>query len=69
MSDSRREIREDVVKARIEVPNVVRIVIAQEMIELGQRLGNVLVPAAVDNVDPFVGVRVVQQKGMILGLV
>jgi hypothetical protein len=61
-----REIIEDIVQARIEVPNVPGPMIAQEIIELGERIGNVQVAPAVNSIHPLPGVRVVKQQEMLL---
>src|SRR6266481_5781307 len=68
MSDRRCEIREDIVQARIEMANVARPMIAEEIIELGERARNVLVTTAVNKFNPLTGVRVVKQQEMILAL-
>jgi hypothetical protein len=42
--------------------------IAQEIIELRKRAGNVLIAAPVNDIQPFAGVRVVKQQLMFLAL-
>ena len=60
-ADRRSEIREDIVQARIEMANITGPMIAQEKIELGERLRNVCLAPAINNVNTFTGVRVVEQ--------
>jgi len=48
--------------------NVARPMIAQEIIKLGERAGNVLVAAPVDNIKPFARMRVEKLQEMILAL-
>ena len=66
--DRRRESRQDVVQARIEMANVAGSMIAQEIIEFGKSAWNVLVAVAVNNIKPFTRVRVVEHEEMIPAL-
>ena len=68
MPDRQCEIGEDIVQVRIEMADVARAMIAQEIIELRERAGNVLIAAPVDDIQPFAGVRVVKQQLMFLDL-
>jgi hypothetical protein len=67
-ADRRGEIGEDIVQARIKMANIARPMIAQEKVELGERVRNVCVAAAINNVNTLVGVRVVKQKEMIVAI-
>jgi len=60
-ADRRGEVREDIVQARINMTNIAGPMIAQEKIELGERLRNVCLAAAINNVNTLSGVRVVEQ--------
>src|SRR5580698_3391766 len=60
MSHRRGEIGQNIVQARIEMAHLAGIMIAQEIIQLGQRARNVLLPAPEHNFQPFVRVRVVE---------
>jgi hypothetical protein len=42
--------------------------IAKKKIKLGERVRNVLIAAAVNNINPLSGVRVVKKQAMILAL-
>ena len=66
MPDRRREIVENIVEPRIKVANIAGPMIAQEIIELGERARNVLVSAPVSNFHPLTGVRVIKPQDMIL---
>ena len=68
MTDRDRQIVEDIVETGIEMANVAGAMIAEEIIELGERGGNELVATAVNNISPLGGVRVVKQQMMILAL-
>jgi hypothetical protein len=68
MSDRGCEIVKDVVQMRIEMANVAGPMIAEEIIQLGERGGNVLVAMAIDNIEPLSGVGVVKTQEMILAL-
>ena len=57
---------EDIVQARIEMANVTGAMIAQEIVELGERARNVLVTLAVNKFNPLSGVRVVKPQTAIL---
>jgi len=59
MSDRGREIVKDIVQTRIEMANVACPMIAEEIIELGERTWKVPLTMAVNNIDPLSGVRVV----------
>src|SRR5271154_937108 len=67
MADGGGEGRENVVEARIEVAHFVGVVVAQKIVQLGQRAGNELFAAAVNNVNALSGVRVVEHQAMLLG--
>ena len=60
-ADRRGEIREDIVHERIKTANITGPMIAQEKIELGERLRNVCLAAAINNVNTLSGVRVVER--------
>jgi hypothetical protein len=59
MSDRGCEVVKDIVQTRIEMANFACPMIAEEIIELGERTWNVLLTPAVNYIDPLSGVRVV----------
>lgn len=69
MPDRHGEVRQDIVKARIEMADFTRLMVAQEIIELAEGAWNVLFTLAVNNVNPLAGVRVVKQQVMAVNLV
>jgi len=48
--------------------NIAGPMIAQEKIELGERVWNVCVAAAINNVNTLTGMRVVKQQEMIVAI-
>jgi hypothetical protein len=68
MSDRHRKIGENIVQARIEMADVSGLMIAQEIIQLGECAGNVLIPRAVDDIEPFTGVNIVKPQKMFLAI-
>ena len=69
MADRRGEIGEDIVQTRIEMANVARPMIAQEIIEFGKGVRKVLVALAVNDINPVASMSVVEQQEVILALV
>ena len=60
MSRGIGQFLKDVVDAGIEVPHLSGAVIAQEVVEFRDRLGNILVSSAEHNVEPLAGMCVKQ---------
>ena len=60
MPNQSGEIGEDIVKVGIEMVYLTCPVVAQEIVELGERTRNVLFTVAINNLNPLAGVRVVK---------
>jgi len=66
MADSLCQLLECVIKPRVKMPDIARPMVAQEEIQLRERIRHVSGPDAVDDVDPLAGMCVVQEQASFL---
>ena len=62
IAERRGQIVEQVEKMRIVMMHISGTVIAEKMVEFVQRCGNVLITATVDDIQPLVGVSVIEAE-------
>ena len=60
IAERRRQVVEQVEEARIEMAHISGTVVAQIMVELVQRFGDVLITATIDDIQPLAGVSVIE---------
>src|SRR5437879_1211283 len=64
LSDSVGEITQQIKQPRIDMVDGPGAMVAQEMFELLNGLGHILVAHAIDNVNPLIGMRVIKAQPM-----
>jgi hypothetical protein len=62
ITERRGQVVEKVEEVRIEMTHISRTVIAQKMVELVQRFGDVLITTTIDDVQPLARVRVIKAE-------
>src|ERR1700751_1668206 len=58
----RRQVRQNIVKTRIKMPHLIRVMVAQKIIQLCQRPLYVLISVAINNIDLLVSVSVIKPQ-------
>ena len=62
IAERRGQVVEKVEEMRIEMMHITGTVIAQKMVELVERFGNVLITATIDNIQPLTGMSVIEAE-------
>jgi hypothetical protein len=66
VAERRGQVVEKVEEVRIEMTHISGTVIAQKVVELAQRFGDVLITAAIDDIQPLARVSVIEAEPVLV---